>query len=85
MHIAETGLEEPMWVFMGFGRRVDYERRFVTHPIGAREITGVGITSPAALRSSREGPEHLLEVELNHNRRKKVVDCRPRLPLVLRL
>ena len=98
MHIADTGLEEPLWVYIGFARAANHEQRFAGHPMGVREITGVSLTSPAAWRSSaarivlesgilssREGPEHLLEVEFDNNRRKQTVDYRPHLPLVFRL
>jgi hypothetical protein len=41
MHVGEAGVEEPMWVYLGFMRRVDRERWFVEHPIGLREITNL--------------------------------------------
>ncbi len=98
MHIAEAGLEEPMWVFMGFMRRTDREQWFVEHPIGVREITGVTLTTPVALRSAastvviengilrvREGTKHLLEIEFDGNRCGLTADFRPHLPLVFRL
>src|SRR5207245_10226450 len=50
MHIAETGVEEPMWFYLRFMRRLDREQCFVEHPIGIREITALVLTS-APLRS----------------------------------
>lgn len=98
MHIAESDLQEPTWVFMGFLRRIDREQWFVEHPIGVREITGVTLTTPVALRSTasqvaienailriREGTKHLLEIEFDGNRRNEIADFRPHLPLVFRL
>ncbi|RSL18036.1 glyoxalase-like protein [Edaphobacter aggregans] len=97
MYIAETGVEEPMWVFLGFLRRTDREHWFVEHPIGIREITGVTLTTPAALRSAastvavengvlciREGAKHLLEIEFDGKRRGQTADFRPHLPLIFR-
>src|SRR5581483_4160939 len=92
MHIAETGVEEPMWVYLSFMRRVDRENRFVEHPIGVREITGLTLTSTVPLRSTvaqrimedgilsnRAGKESLLEIEFDSRRRKQTVDFRPEL------
>ena len=97
MHIAEAGLEEPMWVFMGFLRRTDREQWFVEHPICVRKITGVTLTTPVAFCSTaftvavkngvlqtREGTRHLLEIEFDGNRRNEIADFRPHLPLVFR-
>jgi len=98
MLIAETGLEEPMWVYLSFMRRLDREQRFVEHPIGVREITGLALTSTAPLRSTvaqriiesgilsnRVGAEPLLEIEFDGKLRKQTVDFRPRLPLMFQL
>lgn len=98
MHIAEAGVEEPMWVFMGFMRRAFREQHFVEHPVGVREITGVTLTTPAPLRSiasqvvlsnrvlsARDGAAPLLEIEFDGNRRNEIADFRPHLPLVFRL
>lgn len=98
MHIAETGVEEPMWVYLNFLRRADRERHFVDHPVGVREITGLFLTTPTPLRStasqriienkilsSRDGLVPVLEIEFDHNQRDQVVDFRPRLPLVFRV
>lgn len=98
MHIAETGAEEPMWVYLSFQRRVDRERRFLEHPIGVREITGLALTSPVPLRSaasqrmvaseilsSRQGARSLLEIEFDGRQRNQMVDFRPHLPLVFQL
>lgn len=98
MHIGEAGGEEPMWVYLNFMRRVHHEQRFVEHPNGVREITGLTLTSAVPLRSSvsrrvvesgilsiQEGQKFLLEIEFDGRRRKEVVDFRPRLPLVFQL
>jgi hypothetical protein len=98
MHIGDAGIEEPLWIYMDFQRHALCEARFTGYPGGMREITGVALTSPVPLRSrasqvmaqlgvlsAREGNEHLLEVEFDGHRRKRVVDCRPHLPLVFRL
>jgi Glyoxalase-like domain len=98
MHIAETGVEEPMWVYLSFMRRVDREERFVEHPIGIREITALALTNAAPLRSiaaqriieggilsNRVGKESILEIEFDKNRRKQTVDFRPQLPLIFQL
>lgn len=98
MHVAETGVEEPMWFFLSFMRRADREQQFIEHPVGIREITGLELISPVALRSaasqraaesnvlsSRNGPEFLLQIEFDANRRNQIVDFRPKLPLIFRL
>ena len=97
MHIAETDIEEPMWVFMGFMRRINREQWFVEHPIGIREITGVTLTTPVALGSAasraavedgvlrvHEGTKHFVEIEFDGNRRGQTEDFRPNLPLIFR-
>lgn len=98
MHIGDGGVEEPMWVYLNFMRRVDREQRFVEHPIGIREITGLTLTTPSELRSiasrrivesgilsTQIGSESLLEIEFDGRRRKAVKDFRPHLPLVFQL
>ena len=95
MHIAEAGLEEPMWVYLSFMRRLHREEQFIEHPIGIREITGLSLTnrvplhSPASQRviesgilKTRIGETHLLEIEFDNKRGKKRVDFRPHLPVV---
>jgi hypothetical protein len=52
MHIGEAGVEEPMWVYLGFMRRVDREHQFVEHPIGVREIMSLTLTTPVTLLST---------------------------------
>ena len=97
MHIAETDIEEPMWVFMGFMRRINREQWFVEHPIGIREITGVTLTTPVALGSAasraavedgvlrvHEGTKHFVEIEFDGNRCGQTEDFRPHLPLIFR-
>jgi len=98
MHIGEVGIEEPMWVYLGFMRRVHREQRFIEHPLGIREITGLTLTTPLPLRSNlsqkivesgilatRAGTTSLLEIEFDGNRRKEYMDFRPHLPLVFQL
>jgi hypothetical protein len=75
MHIGDAGIEEPLWVYLSFMRRSQRER-FIEHPIGIREITGLTLTSPVPLRSpvaqrivesgvfsARMGATSLLEIE----------------------
>jgi hypothetical protein len=94
MHIGEAGLEEPMWVYLGFQRRAQWEQRFVEHPIGLREVTGLSITCPAPPRSTisrvvlnsqvltvEVGPESLLTLEFDRARRGEFADFRPHLPV----
>ncbi len=98
MHIGEAGVEEPMWVYLSFMRRVDREQRFVEHPIGIREITGLTLTTPVPLLSTafqrivesgilstQKGAKSLLEIEFDGNRRKEIVDFRPHLLLIFQL
>jgi hypothetical protein len=98
MHIAESGVEEPMWIYFGSLRRADREQRFAEHPAGIREITGLSLITPVPLRSaasermieskilsSRAGAQPLLEIEFDGRRRNRVADFRPHLPIVFRL
>jgi Glyoxalase-like domain len=98
MHIAESGVNEPMWIHFSFLQRAEREQRFREHPAGIREITGLSLTSPVQLRSSasqrmveskilscREGATALLEIEFDGMRRNQVADFRPHLPIVFRL
>ena len=97
MHIAETGVEEPMWVYLSFMRRLDREQCFVEHPIGIREIRGLVLTSAplrstvaqriieSGILSNRVGEEPLLEIEFDDKRRKQTVDFRPQLPIKFQL
>jgi hypothetical protein len=98
MHIGEAGIEEPMWVYLSFMRRVHREQWFIEHPIGIREITGLTLTTPVPLRSNaslkivesgilanRTGTTSLLEIEFDGNRRKQQMDFRPHLPFVFQL
>jgi hypothetical protein len=97
MHIGEAGLEEPMWVYLGFLRRPDREKHFQGHPIGIREITGLRLETPSPLTSeaaqavnangilsSRPARLPLLEVEFDRCRQQRSKDFRPHLPLVFR-
>jgi hypothetical protein len=98
VHIGEVGIEEPMWFYLSFMRRVHREQWFVEHPIGIREITGLTLTTPVPLRSNasqkivesgilvtRTGAKSLLEIEFDGNRRKEHMDFRPHLPFVFHL
>ncbi len=98
MHIGDVGIEEPMWVYLSFMRRAQREQWFIEHPIGIREITGLTLTTPVALRSNvsqkivesgilatRTGATSLLEIEFDGNRRKEHMDFRPHLPFVFQL
>lgn len=48
-------VEEPLWFYMGFGRRPDrapvLQRQPVAHAVGFREVTGLRLTSPVAMWS----------------------------------
>lgn len=98
MHIAESGVEEPMWIYLSFLRRADREQRFTEHPAGIREVTGLRLTTRVPLRSnasqamvesrilsSLEGVKPLLEFEFDGKRRNQVADFRPHLPIVFLL
>jgi hypothetical protein len=98
MHIGEAGIEEPMWVYLSFMRRAQREQRFIEHPIGVREITGLTLTSPVPLcspvaqrivesgvLSARTGTTSLLEIEFDNKRRNEHVDFRPHLPFIFQL
>jgi len=93
MHIAEVEVEEPMWLYLDFLRRVDREQWFIEHPIDIREITGVALNSPKPLRSmvaqrmaesgilsTRMGTTSLLEIEFDDSRRNQIADFRPHFP-----
>jgi hypothetical protein len=96
IYFAPVGLKEPLPFFMPFLQRIRYGQQFVAHPNGAREITGMTLTTPGPLRSlaaqtliesavftSRTGPEYLLTIELDHGLRQEEKDFRPDLPLVI--
>ncbi len=98
MHIGEAGIEEPMWVYLSFMRRLHREEWFIEHPIGIREITSLTLTTPVPLHShvshkiiesgilkSRLGERPLLEIEFDNNHGKEHVDFRPHLPVVFQL
>jgi hypothetical protein len=101
MHIGEaggdSGLGEPLWVYLGFMRKEMREGHFRPHANGAREITGLAMTSPAQFPSAaaqvvqssgiltvRPGKKYELEVELDGGRTGQVKDFGPRLPLAFR-
>jgi hypothetical protein len=98
MHVAESAVEEPMWIYISFLQRADREQRFTEHPAGIREITGLSLTTLVRSRStasqrmvedkilsSREGAQPLLEIEFDGMRQNQVADFRPHLPIVFRL
>jgi hypothetical protein len=98
MHIGEAGIEEPMWVYLIFMRRLHREEQLIEHPIGIRDITGLTLTTPVALHSqasqkvieseilkTRLGETHLLEIEFDGKRQNEHVDFRPHLPFVFQL
>jgi hypothetical protein len=98
VHLSEAGLQEPMWVYMPFLRRVDQERRFVAHPNGACDVTRLTLTTPVpwrspaaaamvenAVLSTVEGPEYLVTIEFDHGLRQEARDFQPHLPLVVQL
>jgi hypothetical protein len=95
MHIGEAGIEEPLWVYLGFAKRAERQRWFEGHAAGVREITGVTVTSPRAIESlvaqqmmasgvltAKAGASSLLEIEFDGGRRGGREDFRPELPLV---
>jgi hypothetical protein len=98
MHVGDVGIEEPMWIYLSFMRRVHREQWFTEHPIGIREITGLTLTTPVPLRSSvsqkivesgilatRTGAASMLEIEFDGHGRKEHIDFRPHLPFVFHL
>jgi hypothetical protein len=98
MQIGDAGVEEPMWVYLSFMRRVDREHRFVEHPRGIREITSLTLTTPIPLTSMASqkvlesgvlsvqgGPKSFLEIGFDGSCRKEIADFRPHLPLVFQL
>jgi hypothetical protein len=98
MHVGESGIEEPMWVYLNFQRREYYKERFAENPVGIREITGLTLTTCVPLRSRvsqtiiesgiiarRTGPTPLLEIEFDGGARNKRMDFRPRLPILFQL
>jgi hypothetical protein len=98
MHIGEAGIEEPMWIYMGFMKRAQREHWFKKHPIGICEITRLTLTTTVPLRSAvaqkvvesgvlttRNGAAPLLEVEFDGNQRNERIDFRPDLPIVFQL
>ena len=98
MHIGEAGIEEPMWVYLSFMRRIQREQWFIEHPLGIREITGLTLTTPVPLCSNasqkivesgiiatRTGEASLLEIEFDGRQRKENMDFRPHLPFAFEM
>jgi hypothetical protein len=96
--IGDAGVEEPMWVYMSFMRRVDREARFEANARGIREITSLRLTTPVPLRSlasqrvlesgvltAQTGSESLIEIGFDGSGRKETPDFRPHLPLIFQL
>jgi hypothetical protein len=96
--IGDSGVEEPMWVYLSFMRRADREDRFAENPRGIREITSLRLTTPKPLRSvasqkvlesgvltAQAGPRTLLEIGFDGSFRKETADFRPHLPLLFQL
>jgi len=95
MSIGEAGLEEPMWVYMSFMRRIHREQHFIEHPVGIREITALTLTAPVPLESDASqkavesgilrpqlGTASVLELEFDGGCRKERTDFRPHLPII---
>jgi hypothetical protein len=95
MHVGDAGIEEPMWVYLGFLSRKMREQWFVPHANGAREITGLTLVTPVMFGSEASrrvvedgiltvvaGAEYLMRIELDGGVRGEIVDLRPELPLV---
>jgi hypothetical protein len=95
MHIDDAGVEEPMWVYLGFLSRKMREQWFVPHANGAREITGLTLVSPVVFGSEASrrvvgdgvltvvaGAEYLMRIELDGGVRGESVDLRPELSVV---
>lgn len=93
--LGSAGIDEPMWVYLSFVTRQHREEQFVGHPKGIREITGLVLNTPTALRSeasriivkdgvisARPRDEPLLEIEFDHRRRGESRDFRPGLPFI---
>lgn len=98
MLVGETGIEEPMWVYLSFQKRAQYLQRFAEHPVGIREISGLTLTTCVPPRScvsqkimksgiltTRTGVTPLLEIEFDGQQQRRRVDFRPHLPLVFQL
>lgn len=98
MLIGEAGIEEPMWVYLSFMRRIHRAQQFIEHPFGICEITGLTLTTAVPLRSkvskeivgsgiltTQTGAKSLIEIEFDGNRRKEYMDFRPHLPVIFRV
>jgi hypothetical protein len=96
--IGDSGVKEPMWVYLSFMRRVDREARFEENARGVREVTSLRLTTPIPLRSvasqrvlesgvltAQAGTTSLLEIGFDGSFRKETADFRPHLPLVFQL
>jgi hypothetical protein len=98
MHIADAGIEEPMWIYVSFLTRSQRQQWFHEHPAGIREITRVTLHTPVPLRSaaaqtvvdagvihSASAPAYGLEIEFDGKPTGRRVDFRPALPLTFQL
>jgi hypothetical protein len=43
IHIGDTGVEEPMWFYLGFMRRANREEQFIEHLIGIKRSIKIGV------------------------------------------
>ena len=97
LHLGEAGIEEPMWIYIGFAKRADRERHFAGHPAGIREVTRVTLVSPVSMYSKASkqsvdegvlktvmGPAPSIEIEFDRSPRNRNHDFRPQLPLIVR-
>jgi len=98
--IADTPLNEPMWLYQTWGSRPDTagaDRQPLEHPAGLAEITGLRLIGPfgqpsaaaralagAGLVSLEEGERHFLELVFDHGRQGMQVSFWPELPLAFR-
>lgn len=98
MHIEDAGVEEAMWLYLGFARRSQREQYFLEHPLGVREMTGLVLTGPAKLASGAAkaaidsgvlskalGPKFHLQIEFDGGRANRLVQLEPHLPLTFKI
>lgn len=98
LHIGNTDLREPMWVYLNFLHRSYREGNFTGHPNGARAVTCVVVTHPFPITSPlfepriidpivslRKGEERLVEIWFDEGIQHRTLDLRPQSPLLLHL
>lgn len=94
IHMAETPIDEPLWIYMDFLRASRYMEQFLGHRNVMGWITKVVLTTPrplgsepslAVMRSGvlehRCGTRYMLDITFDHHRRNHVLDLSPHLPL----